>query len=448
MPNTNTTAGIATFFFMAASRELVSDQRNIVAAAERPGIVFGAPVMFGIPVMGSVAATAVVFGAGSVTAGTVGIAGAMVLMVGATAMVGTAAAELIPRLPISVEPIGMPVRITPPGATGEVGIDDAARLPDPAPHMLDIPDVSIRADVGGMPDDDIADDIGAPAIGIVDIVLCGVTVPTATPPPSKVAADPNIVDGAVPMVEHTVLPIVPVAAVGTGLTPGDAISVAPSGMPVPPTGALGTMPSGEVTASEGVGITAACCAKAWPHSKVEAAVIIRKRFMLLSSAVRSARRTRGAKSTRHLPGCLGEDQSGGRHEDRKRPPNRRPAQTEVCAASSATAQRQGAVGVQVVPVVAIGIVAVAISRPVSAEAMQGVLVESEPMRANVTDAADVAIAEASQMFAAAHAADMRAAAEASDVATAAKAAAHMAAAAKTSAVTTATAGLGRARHQA
>ena len=52
-----------------------------MAPVDRPGTVFGAPAMFGIPVMGSVgAATAVVFGAGSVTAGTVGIVGAMVLM--------------------------------------------------------------------------------------------------------------------------------------------------------------------------------------------------------------------------------------------------------------------------------------------------------------------------------------------------------------------------------
>jgi hypothetical protein len=54
----------------------------------------------------------VVFGAGSVTAGTVAIVGAMV---GVTVMIGTVAAELTPRLPISVEPIGMPVRGTPPG---------------------------------------------------------------------------------------------------------------------------------------------------------------------------------------------------------------------------------------------------------------------------------------------------------------------------------------------
>ena len=86
---------------------------------------------------------------------------------------------------------------------------------------------------------------------------------------------------------------------------------------------------------------------------------------------------------------------------------------------------------QVVPVVAIGITVVAVSWPVSAEAMQGVLVQSETMRANVV-AADVAdtnaAAEASHVFAGTHAADMASAAKASDVTSAAKAAAHMAAA--------------------
>jgi hypothetical protein len=238
--------------------------------------------MFGIPEMVSLgAATVVVFGAGSVAADTVGLMGAMV---GATVTIGTAAAELIPRLPISVEPIGMPVRGTPPGVVADVGADDAARLPEPAPHMLWVPDVSIRADVGEIPDDDIA------------IVPCGVTVPTGTPPPSNVFVEPNIVDGAVPMVEHTVLPMMPVEGSGAGLTPGEVISVAPNGMPVPPTGALGTKPSGEVAESEGVGITAACCARAWLHSKAEAVVIIRKRFMVFlqrrSSSDEQARRRR------------------------------------------------------------------------------------------------------------------------------------------------------------
>lgn len=232
-----------------------------MAPGARAGTVLCIPEMLGIPVIGLVApGMVVVFGAESGVADVVGNVDAMV---GVTVMVGTAAAELTPRLPISVDPIGMPVRATPPMVVGDVGADDATGLFAPAPHMLWLPDVSINADVGEMPDEDIA------------IVLCGVTVPTDMPPPSKLAADPNIVDGAVPTVEHTVLPTMPVEGSGIGLTPAEVISVAPNGMPVPPTGAFGTMPSGEVAASEGVGITAACCAKAGLHSNAEAVVIIR-----------------------------------------------------------------------------------------------------------------------------------------------------------------------------
>ena len=404
----------------------------MVAPGDSPGTVFGIPEMFGIPVMGSVeAGTVVVFGTGSVTADTVGLGGAMV---GATVMIGTAAAELMPRLPISVEPIGMPVRDTPPGVIGDVGVDDAARLPEPAPHMLWVPDVSIRADVGGTPEEDEED---------IAVMPCSVTAPTATPPPSNEVVDPNIVDGAIPMVEHAALPVMPVmpfATSGAGLTPGEAISVAPNGMPVPPTGALGTMPSGDVTESEGVGITAACCATAWPQRRAEAAVIIRKRFMVFSSVIRSARRTRGAKSAQAsawLLGKIGPEDARRRPEDILRTNG---SHTDVCAASSTAAQRQRGVGVQLVPVEAIGITG-AVSIAVSAKAMQGVLVESGAMRAEVSDAADMATAKTSQMFAASHAADMGSAAKASDVA-AAKAAAHMAATAAT------TASLGSARQQA
>lgn len=42
------------------------------------------------------------------------------------------------------------------------------------------------------------------------------------------------------------------AVVGAGLTPGEAISVAPSGIPVSPTDVVGPMPSGEVGLSVGV----------------------------------------------------------------------------------------------------------------------------------------------------------------------------------------------------
>jgi hypothetical protein len=269
-------------------------------------------------------------------------------------------------------------------------------------------------------------------------------VPTATPPPSKVAADPNIADGAVPTVEHTVLPIMPVEGSGAGLTPGEAISVAPNGMPVPPTGALGTMPSGEVAESEGVGITAACCAKAGPHSSAEAVVIIRKRFMVFSSAGPAAQRTgRIGLSPRNIGPEGIEKTSFG---------------PIACTTRLAAAQRQGAVGMQYVPVVAIGVAVVAVSWPVPAEAMHGVLVQSETMRADLAATADVvtsdtnAAAEASHVFAGTHSADMGTTAKASDVTSAAKTAAHMAAATEAAAVTATaaatTAGIGRAGQQA
>jgi hypothetical protein len=43
-----------------------------------------------------------------------------------------------------------------------------------------------------------------------------------------------------------------VIIVGAGLNPGEAISVAPNGIPVPPTDVVGPIPSGEVASSDGV----------------------------------------------------------------------------------------------------------------------------------------------------------------------------------------------------
>jgi hypothetical protein len=95
---------------------------------------------------------------------------------------GTAAAELTPRLPISTDPNGIPARATPPGAVGavDVGVEDAATLLEPEPHMPDIPEVS--SDVVGIPDGtDISDDVDVP--GVVAAVA-GAAAPGAIPPPS------------------------------------------------------------------------------------------------------------------------------------------------------------------------------------------------------------------------------------------------------------------------
>jgi hypothetical protein len=203
---------------------------------------------------------------GDETVGIVGTNGAAPTK-GVTLIVGTAAAELTPRLLISMEPNGIPVRAAPPGVVGDVdvGVDDEAML-EPEPHIPDnpivcsIPEVVDIPDVADIPDDDdIPDDIDVPDIAVVPDVaaVAGVAAPAAVPPPSKVAVDPNIAEGEVPKVEHVVLlpgtAIVPVGLVGIGLTPGEAISVEPSGIPVGEIDEPDVTPSGEVAPSVGVG---------------------------------------------------------------------------------------------------------------------------------------------------------------------------------------------------
>jgi hypothetical protein len=210
---------------------------------QQPPVVFDVPVS---PVVGHGKVFVVVDEpvGGEVRVGIVGT-GPTVTTVGDTLIIGTAAAELTPRLPISIDPNGIPVRAPPPAVVGdvEVGVEEEAMLLEPEPHIPDIPEVS------SMPDE----------VDIPDVaVVAGAAVPTATPPPSKLAVDPNIPDGEVPKVEHVVpllgIEIVPVTPVGAGLTPGDAISVEPRGMPVWETVEPIPMPSGEVAPIVGVGV--------------------------------------------------------------------------------------------------------------------------------------------------------------------------------------------------
>jgi len=196
---------------------------------------------------------------GDVTMGIVGINGVelpTVPTVGNTLFVGTVAAELTPRLPISVDPNGIPVRAPPPGVVGDVdvGVDDEVILLEPEPHIPDMPDVSSIPEVVDIPDvADIPDEVDIPDVAAV----AGAADPAAMPPPSKLAVDPNIDDGEVPKVEHVVpllgIAMVPVT-VGAGLTPGDAISVEPRGMPVWDTAEPVPKPSGEVVPIVGVGL--------------------------------------------------------------------------------------------------------------------------------------------------------------------------------------------------
>jgi len=148
-------------------------------------VVVAAPVAQGTPVATDDDVAALAIG----TLGTVGntAIGPTVPMIGDTAGPGTGAAELTPRLPISKDPNGRPVRAAPPGVVGvvEVGVEDEAILLEPEPHMLDIPDVSsVIAEVADalvlddkfadMPDD--SDEIDAAPVDWVE--------PVARPPPS------------------------------------------------------------------------------------------------------------------------------------------------------------------------------------------------------------------------------------------------------------------------
>jgi hypothetical protein len=175
---------------------------------------------------------------------------------------GTAAAELTPRLPISIEPNGIPVRATPPETVGavEVGVDDEATLLEPEPHIPDIPAVSSVPEVVDAPDvlRRLAE-LDIPDIAALPLVVALAGAPIPIPPPSKLAADPNIDDGEVPTVEHAVplavlgTEIVPVTPVGAGLSPAEVISVEPSGMPVGSTDIPVVVdPSGDVAPRAGV----------------------------------------------------------------------------------------------------------------------------------------------------------------------------------------------------
>jgi hypothetical protein len=147
------------------ANERVIQQSGVIAVDARP--VFG---------QGSV--TVVVTGGGDVTVGTVGTTGVgpTALPMGGTLIVGIATAELTPRLPISIDPRGIPVRAAPPGAVGDVdvGVEEETTLLEPAPHIPDRPEVCTIPDVADSPDVDM------PGVAAV----AGAAPPTAIPPPS------------------------------------------------------------------------------------------------------------------------------------------------------------------------------------------------------------------------------------------------------------------------
>jgi hypothetical protein len=136
--------------------------------------------------------------------------------------VGTTTKGLTPALPISTEPNGIPVRATLPDAVEDIAAIDEVLPLELAPQIAPLP-------------------AKAP-------------IPSPIPPPSYVLT-PDIPDEGLPIAEHVVpKPANPVVPSVRGLSPGDASSVAPKGIPVGGTDAPGTTPSGEVAAIPGIGL--------------------------------------------------------------------------------------------------------------------------------------------------------------------------------------------------
>ena len=120
--------------------------------------------------------------------GTVGGINATPAVVTGIAGVGSIAAELTPRLLISVDPRGRPARGLPPSVVGdvEVGLDDAVTLVEPDPHMPDMPAVSSAPDEVDMVEPCVGPDIAEFDDGSTDIAVlpAPAELQIAIPPPS------------------------------------------------------------------------------------------------------------------------------------------------------------------------------------------------------------------------------------------------------------------------
>jgi hypothetical protein len=126
---------------------------------------------------------------------TVGIVGAIAVdptlpVIGTALAVGIAAAELTPRLPISVESKGIPARTLVVAEDVDVGADVATPV-EPEPHIPDNPAVVASPEVidnpevaeipDGIPD---AAAVSVVAVATVDAVAALAAPLSVTPPPS------------------------------------------------------------------------------------------------------------------------------------------------------------------------------------------------------------------------------------------------------------------------
>jgi hypothetical protein len=143
--------------------------------------------------------------------------------IGETNIVDTGGGGLSPKLPISVEPNGIPAR--PACNVDRVGIDE------PAPAVPAPP-------------------VPAPPVPAPPVPAQALVAPPGMPPPSNRGV--AVCDICPPVVEQLMV------VGGAGLVPGAVISVAPSGMPVGATGEPDPMARGDVALSGEVPIPPTC----------------------------------------------------------------------------------------------------------------------------------------------------------------------------------------------
>ena len=152
-----------------------------------------------------IAVVAVKVGSGAVTTGAAGIAGGAtpgpaMLANGDKLGVGIVAQEPTPRLAISQEASGIPVRGLPPGVVGavDIGADGDIGGPfDAKLHIPETPTVSVEEvvdipEVGNIPGSiDVRDGDGMPAISVLpDVAMVLVIVPMPAVAAVAVVVDP------------------------------------------------------------------------------------------------------------------------------------------------------------------------------------------------------------------------------------------------------------------
>jgi hypothetical protein len=199
--------------------------------------------------------------------------------------VGTTINGLTPALPISTEPNGIPVRAAPEGDGDDMTEDDEA--PGLEPQIAAVPVLL-----------DTVIPMSVPVPTGAPMPVLNALVPAPIPPPSKTLLVPGLPVASRAMAEHVLpKPGKAIGPVGAGLSPGDASSVAPMGMPVGATGEPGAMPSGEVALMPGVGMPAppTCANTGVPPSRADSIAEINTRRVMISIMISIVLRRRSGQ---------------------------------------------------------------------------------------------------------------------------------------------------------